>query len=490
MKFTYFTIFIAFLLSDSMQIDASNWDEWVYINLYLGQEVDPGDSPEENLGWDIACKRYHFRTNSGLSGGGNGGAYVDSVNTWSSDLYAALTQVPENSYFERDTIVNTFYSQEDGENIYGLPGIANPSLETWGWINIDNNYNMNYTDNQFIVRSGTGDKFYKLWAVNYYNQNNTSGYISIYFDEISECSIGHDDCGECGGDNSSCKGCMDINACNYDPIAYISDENNCSVDFDEDGLCDDIDVNDELYCESNIIDKCGDCDGINSCIGCSDIEACNYSDLATIDDGSCYYIDEYYDCEGSCFLDYDQDGLCDDLDGCPNNYDPYSTDVDEDGLLDACQDDDDDNDGQIDCWGFALGAYPNTVYWDFNGSFLETSDIGELIASGACGDYALHVDRDSYLEKFILSQNHPNPFNPSTEIEYFIAEPSDIDIDIFDINGRNIFTFNKGFESAGFYSVLWNGTDRNRQKMPSGIYIYQLRVNNLVIDRKKMLLLY
>ena len=142
MKFIYFNIFITFLLSDAIQIDASDWDEWVYINLSLALingvgVVDPGESPEDNLGWDIACKRYHFRTNSGLSGNGNGGAYVDSINTWNSNVYNPLIQVPENSYFERDTIVNTFYSQEDGQNVYGLPGIANPSLETWGWINTE-----------------------------------------------------------------------------------------------------------------------------------------------------------------------------------------------------------------------------------------------------------------------------------------------------------------------------------------------------------------
>ena len=68
-----------------------------------------------------------------------------------------------------------------------MPGIANPSLETWGWIDINNNYVMNYTNNQFIIRSGTGDKFYKLWIVNYYNQNGTSGNITLYFEEINPC---------------------------------------------------------------------------------------------------------------------------------------------------------------------------------------------------------------------------------------------------------------------------------------------------------------
>ena len=85
----------------------------------------------------------------------------------------------------------------------------------------------------------------------------------------------------------------------------------CLVDNDED-------IDDEIYCESNLIDECGDCDGENLCIGCSDPEACNYSELITIDNGSCYYIEPYYDCEGNCLLDSDFDGVCNELEipGC------------------------------------------------------------------------------------------------------------------------------------------------------------------------------
>ena len=63
-------------------IDATDWDEWIYINLDIRDALP--SSAIDTPGWDIACKRYNFRTNSGLSGIGNGGAYVDSVNIWSN----------------------------------------------------------------------------------------------------------------------------------------------------------------------------------------------------------------------------------------------------------------------------------------------------------------------------------------------------------------------------------------------------------------------
>ena len=73
-----------------------------------------------------------------------------------------------------------------------------------------------------------------------------------------------DDCGECGGDNSTCSGCTDPEACNYDAGALF-----------DDGSC--------LQ-----LDECGVCGGDNtSCGGCTDPEACNYDPEAILDDGSC-----------------------------------------------------------------------------------------------------------------------------------------------------------------------------------------------------------
>ena len=77
------------------------------------------------------------------------------------------------------------------------------------------------------------------------------------------CTV-NDECGVCGGDNSTCTGCTDSTACNYDPTAII-DDGSCTVN-----------------------DECGVCGGDNStCGGCTDPAACNYDPAAVIDDGSC-----------------------------------------------------------------------------------------------------------------------------------------------------------------------------------------------------------
>jgi hypothetical protein len=93
-----------------------------------------------------------------------------------------------------------------------------------------------------------------------------------------------DECGICGGDNSSCTGCMDDTACNYSLTATISGEceypeenydcsGNCNVEIDCLGTCG----------SSLVDDVCGVCGGDNSsCTGCMDDTACNYSLTAMV----------------------------------------------------------------------------------------------------------------------------------------------------------------------------------------------------------------
>ena len=73
--------------------------------------------------------------------------------------------------------------------------------------------------------------------------------------------------------------------------------------------------------------------GSSSC-GCTDAAACNYNEGAQYDDGSCFYNEQFYTCEGVCENDADGDGVCDELEiaGCQDaeacNYDAEATDDD------------------------------------------------------------------------------------------------------------------------------------------------------------------
>lgn len=68
--------------------------------------------------------------------------------------------------------------------------------------------------------------------------------------------------------------------------------------------------------------------------GCTDELACNYTPGVDLDDGSCEYPELYYNCDGECEYDTDEDGICDQLEvpGCTDpeadNYNPEATDDD------------------------------------------------------------------------------------------------------------------------------------------------------------------
>ncbi len=92
------------------------------------------------------------------------------------------------------------------------------------------------------------------------------------------------------------------------------------------------------------------------------------------------------------------------------------------------------------------------------------------------------------LSSFFLSSNYPNPFNPSTTIEYRIPKAGDVDIKIFDINGQLVRTLKSGFESAGSNKIIWNSKNDFGEACASGIYMIQVAYNKMYLTRKAILL--
>jgi len=86
--------------------------------------------------------------------------------------------------------------------------------------------------------------------------------------------------------------------------------------------------------------------------------------------------------------------------------------------------------------------------------------------------------------EFRLHQNYPNPFNPLTTIEYQLSSESYIEIGVYDITAKQVASLVNTNRIAGYHKVIWNAMD-----LVSGIYIYTLRIDNMVVDRKKMIIL-
>jgi len=85
--------------------------------------------------------------------------------------------------------------------------------------------------------------------------------------------------------------------------------------------------------------------------------------------------------------------------------------------------------------------------------------------------------------------SYPNPFNPTTTIEFSINNDSNIELSIFNIKGQNIKTLANNEFAQGNHSVIWNGDDEFGKPVSSGLYYYTLNVNGKTEAVKKCLLL-
>lgn len=83
---------------------------------------------------------------------------------------------------------------------------------------------------------------------------------------------------------------------------------------------------------------------------------------------------------------------------------------------------------------------------------------------------------------FKLSQNFPNPFNPTTNIQFEIPENSFVTLSVFDLMGHEVTKLVNDYREAGCYNVTLDGSN-----LPSGIYFYKLQASNLAKTMKMVL---
>ena len=91
-----------------------------------------------------------------------------------------------------------------------------------------------------------------------------------------------------------------------------------------------------------------------------------------------------------------------------------------------------------------------------------------------------------------LLPNYPNPFNPETWIPYHLAEPVEVTVNIYTINGKLIRTLALGPQPAGIYehrgrAVYWDGRNEQGEHVASGIYFYNLTAGDFTSTRKMLI---
>ena len=92
-----------------------------------------------------------------------------------------------------------------------------------------------------------------------------------------------------------------------------------------------------------------------------------------------------------------------------------------------------------------------------------------------------------------LLSNYPNPFNPETWIPYHLANDTDVQISIYDINGALVRQLDLGDQRAGYYTsrsraAYWDGRNEFGERVATGIYFYQLQAGSESFLRKMVIL--
>jgi|GEM_PF-2158094 len=123
--------------------------------------------------------------------------------------------------------------------------------------------------------------------------------------------------------------------------------------------------------------------------------------------------------------------------------------------------------------------YPGVSIWEYNQ--ITHSYVWDEYSS-AWG-VTLVEDKSSLPIKYILSQNFPNPFNPTTMIKYSVPKSGFVTIKVYDVLGKEIITLVNQEMKSGDYNVEFNAIN-----LSSGIYFYRMQAGNFV-DTKKLLLL-
>lgn len=88
-----------------------------------------------------------------------------------------------------------------------------------------------------------------------------------------------------------------------------------------------------------------------------------------------------------------------------------------------------------------------------------------------------------------LLANAPNPFNPATTIRFDLAAPGRARVDVYDAAGALVRTLIDETRAGGSHAIEWDGTDRAGRGVASGVYFARLRVDGVLVDTHKLMLL-
>jgi hypothetical protein len=129
-----------------------------------------------------------------------------------------------------------------------------------------------------------------------------------------------------------------------------------------------------------------------------------------------------------------------------------------------------------------------SVVDDLQGIVVLCSGIDSLVLIDVLLNMSLSaVDNDLLPNAVFLSQNTPNPFNPSTTIFFDLPQGGRTELSVFDVRGSLVRTLESGMVESGRHQRTWLGKDDGGRQVPSGVYFYRLETDLGAVTKRMTL---
>ena len=128
----------------------------------------------------------------------------------------------------------------------------------------------------------------------------------------------------------------------------------------------------------------------------------------------------------------------------------------------------------------AYNQFVGTIYFD---------DLNIRVAGTTLNPTSVGSSKDGLPKVFELANNYPNPFNPTTTIQFGVPHTADVSLMVYNILGQRVrMLVDHEQRSAGRYSVVWDGRDDLGNTVGSGMYFYRLETGQVALVRKMLML--
>tara|TARA_Y100000996_G_scaffold381712_1_gene336383 strand:- start:213 stop:1928 length:1716 start_codon:yes stop_codon:yes gene_type:complete len=138
----------------------------------------------------------------------------------------------------------------------------------------------------------------------------------------------------------------------------------------------------------------------------------------------------------------------------------------------------------INTSGLELGNYQGSIVIE-NIQTVEEDTIHILLT---VSESTVGISEEIVPNDFELFQNHPNPFNPETNIRFSLPLQQDVSLTIYDMIGRKVRMMTMKGAEPGYHVIRWNGKNQNGTVASAGVYFYQLSTPTFSMTKKMILL--